>query len=252
MPETETEIRSYTLTPTRLIPNSPYPLIHYPNHFNKEAKGNCNAAAIHQRFASNGWQTQWIYRYAPTQPSHYHSATHECMAVLSGSATIRFGVADTEADDAESPTPTHNCNDDAGESAKPTENGNEEETIGILLPASPGDVFLIPAGVAHKTIDPRPTSTFALLTSGNGHGLPKTRNNDDDDDDDDSIQETLARVPLSGFTMLGAYPLGSVWDFSQGGDHVGGFEGVWRVPKPERDPVVGEGREGLCGLWGAG
>lgn len=265
----EPDIRSYHLPPTPLIPNSPYPLIHYPNYFaHKEANGTCNPATVHRRFASNGWHTQWIYRYAPTQPSHYHSATHECMAVLSGSATIRFGVADvdTRADDEE------DDDDDniAGRESK-EENGNrnenEKEPPGLELRAHAGDVFLIPAGVAHKTFDPHPAGKFALLTPGNGHGIPhpfKNNDNNADNDNDDAAalreteeEATLARVPLSGFTMLGAYPRGSAWDFSRGGDHVGGdggggFEAVWAVPRPGRDPVVGEGREGLGGLWGVG
>ena len=212
------EIGSYILSPTRLIPNSPYPLIHYPKYFSDEKSH--DAASIHELFASNGWQTQWIYRYGPTQPSHYHSAAHECMAVLSGSATIRFGVADTQAD------PESNTH------------GDGKEVGGIELQANAGDIFLIPAGVSHKTFDPQPAGTFALLTPGGGHGIAGT-----------DAREALAGVDLSGFTMLGAYPQKSEWDFSEGGDHVGEFEKVWSVPKPRLDPVVGQGKEGICGLW---
>lgn len=212
------DISSYKLKPTRLIPNSPYPLIHYANYFADSTKW--DAATIHQHFASNGWQTQWIYRYGPTQPSHYHSAAHECMAVLSGSATIRFGAADDD-------NKTHG-DDDGG-----------EPTGGIELRAKAGDVFLIPAGVSHKTFDPEPADTFALLTPGDGRGIAATTD----------AREALARVELSGFTMLGAYPRGSVWDFSEGGDHVGGYEEVWSVAKPRLDPVVGLGKEGMGGFW---
>ena len=144
------------------------------------------------------------------------------MAVLTGSATIRFGVADTQSD------PESNIH------------GDGKENGGIELQANAGDVFLIPAGVSHKTFDPQPaTSTFALLTPGDGHGIAGTTD----------ARVSLAKVQLSGFTMLGAYPVNSIWDFSEGGDHVGKFEKVWEVPKPNRDPVMGLGREGSCGLW---
>ena len=139
------------------------------------------------------------------------------MAVLSGSATIRFGVAD----DPEPNTPS-----------------DAKETGGIELRANAGDAFLIPAGVSHKTFDPEPADTFALLTPGDGHGIAASDPGD-----------ALADVHLSGFTMLGAYPLDGTWDFAEGGDHVGAFETVWSVPKPRLDPVLGTEKEGMCGLW---
>ncbi|KAL9599046.1 MAG: hypothetical protein Q9219_004080 [cf. Caloplaca sp. 3 TL-2023] len=218
------EVRRYPLSPTKLIPNSPYPLLHYPQYFARSES--CNAASIHELHARNGWETQWIYRYGPTQPSHYHSKAHECMTVLSGSATIRFGVADIQA----------SARSDTHDDDEPPES---MEAGGVDLEANPGDVFLVPAGVAHKTFDPRPSSsTFALLTPGKGHGVAAT-----------DAREALANIELSGFTMLGAYPCDSAWDFSEGGEHVGEFEKVWSVPKPRLDPVMGSGKEGLCGLW---
>ena len=231
--KTMPEIVSYLLPPTRLIPNSPYPLIHYANHFTDSKS--LQAATIHDLFARNGWQTQWIFRYGPTQPSHYHSATHECMAVLSGSATIRFGAADSN-------------NTKADNDVESSHDDGKETGAGIELRAHAGDVFLIPAGVSHKTFDPQPpTSTFALLTPGNGHGIIPVAADGTSED----ARQILADVQLSGFTMLGAYPANNgIWDFAEGGDHVGGFDRVWAVPKPGLDPVVGEGGEGMCGLWG--
>jgi uncharacterized protein YjlB len=49
--------------------------------------------------------------------------------------------------------------------------------------------------------------------------------------------------------MMGAYPVGSEWDFAVGGESEGVYQRVWEVAKPERDPVLGNGEEGLCGLW---
>jgi uncharacterized protein YjlB len=143
------------------------------------------------------------------------------MVVLSGTATIRFGVADTSLDMDEN---TH---------------GPAREEGGIEIEAKAGDVFLLPAGTAHKTYNTKPEAEFTLLSPGDGHGIGA-----------DDARAALANVELSGFTMLGAYPEnGSHWDSKRGGEDVGSYEKVWAVEKPEKDPVLGESPEGLCGLW---
>ncbi|EMC91179.1 hypothetical protein BAUCODRAFT_317593 [Baudoinia panamericana UAMH 10762] len=212
------DVKTYRLQPTALIPNSQYPLLHYPGLL--ADKTDCNAAKVYDLFTSNGWDLQWIYRYGPTQTSHYHSSAHECMAVLSGSATIRFGVADTS-DDLEAST-----------------HGAAHEQGGVEVFATAGDVFVIPAGVSHKTFDTTPPAKFKLLTPGDGHGIAS-----------DNVRQRLAEVELSGFTMIGAYPRGGVWDFCSGGEHAQAMQEVWAVPKPAADPVLGSVNEGLCGLW---
>lgn len=104
-------------------------------------------------FTQNGWDVQWIFRYGQTQLSHYHSKAHECMAVLSGTARIRFGVADTLED------------------LDQNTYGSAWENGGIEVAAEAGDVLIIPAGVAHKTYDTKPEAEFKLLTPGTGHGI---------------------------------------------------------------------------------
>lgn len=212
------EVRTYHLLPTALIPNSPNSLLHYPGLL--ADKAGCNAIEVHGLFSSNGWQTQWIWRYGPSQTSHYHSQAHECMAVLSGSAIVRFGVADTSSD------------------LEASTHGFAKEDGGVELHAKAGDVFIIPAGVSHKTFDTFPVAELKLLTPGDGHGI-----------DAEDVDQTLKDIELSGFIMIGAYPQDGIWDFSVGGDHSGEFEKVWRVPKPEKDPVLGRADGGLCGLW---
>lgn len=211
------EVKTYHLKPTRLIPNSHFPLLHYPAVLKN--KNPPDAVEVHRLFKSNGWQTQWIFRYGPTQSAHYHSQTHECMAVLTGNATIRFGVADTEGD------------------LEASTHGDAQEDGGIEVKANAGDVFIIPAGVSHKTYDPSDGSTFKLLTPGDGHGV------------DGDAEKVLDGIELSGFTMIGAYPRGGQWDFAVGGEDNGEYEKVWHVPKPEHDPVFGDAHEGLAGLW---
>ncbi|RMZ79622.1 hypothetical protein DV737_g3340, partial [Chaetothyriales sp. CBS 132003] len=213
------KVKAYQLPPTKLIPNSPHPLLHYPGFFNVEAH-HVTAAKIHDLLAENGWQTQWIFRYGETQRSHYHSEAHECMVVLSGSATIRFGVADTDPD------------------LQMNTYGAAQEDGGIEIAAHPGDVFVIPAGVAHKTHDTTPVAPFKLLTPGSGHGIEAP-----------VVREALDKIELDGFTMIGAYPCdGGAWDFAEGGEHSGNYDQVWSVPKPERDPVMGSDG-GLTALW---
>ncbi|QKX54788.1 uncharacterized protein TRUGW13939_01877 [Talaromyces rugulosus] len=216
------QIKTYHLPPTSLIPNSPRPLLYYPGFFPVSSTQDTAAAHVYEIFAKNGWQTQWIFRYGSTQASHYHSDVHECMVVLSGSATIQFGAADQE--------------DNADDSTNTTNDDKEEE--GIKLQAHPGDVFVIPAGVAHKTFNTDPCLPFALLTPGDGHDVSAQ-----------DQRQAIADVPLSGFTMMGAYPKqGGAWDFCTGG-HVEDYEKVWTVVKPDRDPVLGQAEEGLVGRW---
>ena len=222
------EVKKYHLPPTALMPNSPQPLLHYPGFLSQETttKGKDSVAIqAHDLFAKNGWETQWVFRYGQTQTSHYHSGVHECMAVLTGNARIRFGVADT-VDDMEENT-----------------HGSGREEGGVEIDARAGDVFVVPAGVAHKTFDTTPAE-FALLTPGDGHHVMAK---------DGSVRDALKDVKLDGFTMVGAYPRGGGrWDFAVGGEDEGEYEKVWTVPKPGNDPVLGKAKEGLCGQWQEG
>ena len=83
-----------------------------------------------------------------------------------------------------------------------------------------------------------PGSTFKLLTPGDGHHI-----------EGGSPKEALANVALDGFTMIGAYPRGFQWDSATGGEDVGNYERVWSVPRPDRDPVLGNDPSGLQTLW---
>lgn len=143
------------------------------------------------------------------------------MVVLTGTATIRFGVADTD--------------HDLGKStwAGASENG------GVDVCADAGDVFVIPAGVAHKTHNTSPAAPFGILSPGEGRGIQAP-----------DVNEALSKIELSGFTMIGAYPKDSGdWDFSVGGESVRNFEAIWHVARPEKDPVLGVSLDGLVSLW---
>ncbi|KAJ4368492.1 hypothetical protein N0V86_009397 [Didymella sp. IMI 355093] len=225
------EVRTYALPPTKLIPNSPHVLIHYPGLLTSLIKDKSfSTSQIFDLFASNGWQSQWIARYGPNQNSHYHSGAHECMAVISGgSAKIRFGVADSK-EDREQDLGLGTAGKDMNEEGR--------EDGGVLLDAAVGDVFILPAGVAHKTHNPLPK------TDGIEFHQPPDKN------DEEGSKKFFESIPVVGeFMMMGAYPKGGEWDFAVGGEHEGHFDDVWNVKVPERDPVLGMSAEGLTGLW---
>ena len=229
------DVMTYRLPPTALMPNSPFPLLHYKRFLaqdDQSASPNAIAAQANDLLNSNGWQTHWIYRYGPTQRAHYHSRSHECMIVLCGSATIRFGVADTDDDSDDLEASTH---------------GDAREDGGIEVQAGAGDVFVLPAGLAHKTFDTVPEAEFALVTPGKGHGVEVA---DEVVGDPGQVKRIPEGLRLDGFCMLGAYPIvGGDWDFAKGGQDVGAYEKVWAVEKPARDPVLGESSEGTVGVW---
>lgn len=236
------KVKTYLLPPTPRIPNSPYPLLHYPGLLKDTVSApDFSATQILDLFASNGWQTQWIARYGPDIQSHYHSTTHECMAVIAGTgATIRFGVADSPGWNPET--------FGVGERA-------DGEPGGLDIDVGLGDVFVIPAGVSHKTFAPRPAchdlafhqpEDMARVHLANNTTLHSPPNHHTEQDH----RKFFANVPLDQhFTQLGAYPYGGVWDFAVGGEHEGKEDTVWNIPPPERDPVLGESEEGLRGLW---
>lgn len=230
---TKPEVRTYTLPPTNLIPNSPHVLIHYPGLLTSLVNDpTFNPTQLFDLFRSNGWQTQWIARYGPNQNAHYHSTTHECMAVISGGrAKILFGVADSQEDRAQ----------DLALRPQGDQNEAGREHGGVLLEARVGDVFVLPAGVAHKTHFPEPRTDDMVF-----HQPP-------DKEDEEGSREFFGGIPVVGeFMMMGAYPGGAEWDSKVGGEHEGRFDEVWSVRVPERDPVLGLDEEGLRGLWGKG
>ncbi|KAF2688716.1 hypothetical protein K458DRAFT_428231 [Lentithecium fluviatile CBS 122367] len=220
------EVRTYTLPPTPLIPNSPHVLIHYPGLLLAQIEDPAfKPSDLYDLYASNGWESQWVARYGLTQPSHYHSQAHDMTVIAGEGATIRFGVADTPSDEEEH---TH---------------GKGHEDGGIWLEAKKGDVFILPAGLAHKTYDPKPQPPgflFLQCKDENGKVIREP----------ERARKFFEGIELEEhFMMMGSYPKENDWDFAVGGEHRGRERVVWNVPKPARDPVLGASEEGLMGLW---
>jgi uncharacterized protein YjlB len=93
--------------------NGLLPLLVYRNALHLTSRE--NADTVTAIFESNSWINAWvdgIFDY-----HHYHSTAHEVLGVIKGSARIQFG----------------------GPS-------------GVSLQLEPGDVVIIPAGIAHKNI----------------------------------------------------------------------------------------------------
>lgn len=228
------KVNSYKLPPTPLIPNSPLPLLHYPGLLKDLVQSPTFVPTqLLDLYAKSGWQTQWIAKYGPDIQSHYHSTTHEAMTVISGhSATIRFGVADAPSwSDGQLP---------------PGARGEGAEQGGLEIQAAIGDVFIIPAGVAHKTFAPVPESTSLVFYE--PEDITRGRAGEVSDEIRAESRRCFGDVQIKGeFMMMGAYPYGGVWDFKVGGDME--KEEVWRVPVPQKDPVLGDSEEGLVGLW---
>lgn len=158
------------------------------------------------------------------------------MAVIAGKgATIRFGVADSE----------HWSRDTFGIG----ERGNDGERGGLDIHVGLGDVFVIPAGVSHKTFAPIPECTELAFHQPEDMAQGKA-NVDLSEEKELERRAFFADVPVEDhFMQIGAYPYGGVWDFAVGGEHEGKESEVWHVPKPAKDPVLGDSEEGLKGLW---
>jgi len=106
-------IYHYLLRDDGIFPNSVFPALIYQHAFNGPSAK--DPAEIEKVFQSNDWSNNW--RDTIFHEHHYHSITHEVLGVYSGSCDVMLG----------------------GER-------------GIRFTVNPGDVIIIPAGVAHKNV----------------------------------------------------------------------------------------------------
>lgn len=111
-------VSSHQIPAYKLIPNTSIahkPLLIYHNAF-----PSASASAIESHFKTTGVVTpQW--RYTMYATSHFHSTSHEVLAVCAGAAVLCFG---------------HEGNE-----------GRVEMRVGK------GDVVVVPAGVAHRLLE---------------------------------------------------------------------------------------------------
>jgi len=135
------------------VPNNPeLPLLIYPGALNESQK-NSNAAL--DLLGKHGWTNAWvdgIFSY-----HHYHSNTHEVLAVVSGSADVKLGG----------------------------EQGRE-------FHIEAGDVILLPAGVGHCRLGSSPDfRVVGAYAGGRSYDLCRGKPNERP-----QVLENIKKVPL--------------------------------------------------------
>jgi uncharacterized protein YjlB len=102
-------LERWSAPPGDTIPNHPrFPVLVY-----RDVDGVADAAAARALFASHGWGGSWVDGIFPFH--HFHSTSHEALAVVAGRATVELGGPQGEA-----------------------------------FEVSAGDVLVLPAGTGHR------------------------------------------------------------------------------------------------------
>ena len=112
---TNPHILAIPLKRNRYFPNNELPVLIYRKALQLPKQKNKAAAIVQKLFLSNGWSNSWkngIYDF-----HHYHSNTHECLGICSGSAFVMLGGPN-----------------------------------GRRIKLSTGDVIILPAGTGHKCL----------------------------------------------------------------------------------------------------
>ncbi len=152
------------------IPNNTLPLLLYRQALSPDTDD--LASVFETRLAANDWTASWRNGVYPFH--HYHSTSHEVLAVYRGTATLQLG----------------------GEGGKPCE-------------VKAGDVIVIPAGVGHKNLSH--SADFGVVGTYPGgrrwdllRGLPGER---------PAADRNIAALPLPANDPLHgtAGPLGRIW-----------------------------------------
>jgi uncharacterized protein YjlB len=166
------DVLRFTFTESGAFPNNPQlPLVVYRQVI-RANRGEELAAEIEKTVKEHAWTPAW--RWGIHDFPHYHSTTHEFLGVFSGTATVRLGH----------------------------ENG-------VTLIVEPGDVIVIPAGVAHQNL--KSSSDFQVVGAyPRGQSADLLRGDPGERPDAD---ERIARVPLPVLDPLYGYagPLVELW-----------------------------------------
>ena len=117
-PLSSLRLSTYNIPSHHLLPNNPSPgrpLYIYHSVFSSSS----SPSAIEAHVPTNGFAPQW--RYTMYSQSHYHSTTHEFLAVFSGRAKLLFG--------------------------------GEKNPGKVEVEVAAGDAILVPAGVSHRLME---------------------------------------------------------------------------------------------------
>ena len=132
--------------------NEALPLLVYAGAFRLPERE--PAAAIETVFEANAWPPAW--RFGVFGFHHYHSTAHEALGVFAGHARLLFGGP-----------------------------------RGVAITAVPGDVILIPAGVAHKCLDSSGFRVVGAYPAGQDFDM-----NRGETGERPAADANIARVPL--------------------------------------------------------
>jgi uncharacterized protein YjlB len=112
---TNPHILHFALKPNKYFPNNKLPVLLFKDALNLQSEKEEAIITVQKIFSRNGWSNSWsngIYDF-----HHYHSNTHECMAICSGSAEVILGGPG-----------------------------------GRKIKIETGDVLILPAGAGHKCL----------------------------------------------------------------------------------------------------
>ncbi len=161
-------VESHYLTDDGVFPNNRLPVLHYRRVLSLPVL--FPSAFVKKLFGKNQWTNAWkngIYHY-----HHYHSLTHEVLGVYAGKATLLLG----------------------GEK-------------GVHLTIEKGDVLLIPAGVAHKNMDPDSTvKCVGAYPDGRDYDM-----NYGQAGERPRTDETIRQVPLPSMDPVFGKPIHKFW-----------------------------------------
>jgi uncharacterized protein YjlB len=175
-----------TLADDGIFPNNEkLPLLLYRRPFQEKRMG---PEFFEELFRKNGWGGSW--RNGIYGMHHFHSTAHEVLGIYRGWDEVQMG----------------------GEN-------------GITVQVRPGDVVVIPAGVAHKRLESKRPRGFR-------------------------ISRRVSRQSEPALGVVGAYPAGQEWDMCYGNtdERERTLQNIGSVSLPETDPVFGA-RGPLVDLW---
>lgn len=182
----------YYIKPTAHCPNNVLPVLVYRDVLPRPH----NEVTTSEALEKYGWEKRGTF--GTINIKHFHPNTHECYGVFQGSSELVFGAG-----------------------------GADDPAAGVTCRVYPGDVIVVPAGVAHASV---PTV-----------GKPKVKW----DLDEDELH----------YKYIGVYPRdGPIWKVEYGKEEVPQndplIEEIALVDIPADDPISGPDGP-LCQIWRA-
>ncbi|KAF2230675.1 hypothetical protein EV356DRAFT_473031 [Viridothelium virens] len=123
MPLKKVEPEKFYVHPTPHVPNSKLPILVY-----RDVLQDTSPETILSTIEPNGWLKGGQFKTYPVP--HFHCLAHECYGIIKGSSTYLLGKSPLD-----------------------PETDEHGKSNGIILHVKVGDVFVLPAGVSHCSIE---------------------------------------------------------------------------------------------------